>query len=202
MSESLSYQKHYLNETIGREFWISFVRNLDDVDESLHNENYIFSENLLMDEEDIQCIMALSEAEQKRFFAKQMRVRFNLNGKVLAPVELTINHAGIFAKYEMAQEDMQAQTNVLDVKIAFALPHRKAACYFFASISDPTYSPRISFSYPEDEVDVEMISFMSRNITTSNSKTFEGLREVSMDGEWVLPMSGVVFLLSLDEQAE
>ena len=196
LSESLSYQKHFLKSSIGQEFWISFVRNLDDVDESLRNEDYIFSENLLIDEEDMNSIINLGEEEQKLFYTKYMRVRFNLNGKVLEPVELTINKAGIFAKYVMSLEEAHDNSTVLDVKIAFAIPHRKKASYFFASISDPTYSPHISFSYPEDEVNVEMISFMNRNITTSNAKIFDGLREVFMDEEWVLPMSGVVFIMT------
>ena len=196
LSESLSYRKHFLNETVGREFWISFVRNLDEVDDSLRNENYIFSENLLMDEGDLDYIVQLSPQEQKQFFTKQMRVRFNLNGKVLTPVELIINHTGIFAKYEAAPDEPQAVFDVLDVKIAFTIPHRKTASYFFASISDPTYGPHITFSYPEDEVEVEMISFMNRNITTANSRIFDGLREVSLGNEWVLPMSGVVFIIT------
>ena len=85
---------------------------------------------------------------------------------------------------------------MLDVKIAFTIPQRKTASYFFASISDPAYSPYISFSYPDDEVEVEMISFMNRNLTTKNSKIFDGLREVSLEKEWVLPMSGVVFIIT------
>lgn len=194
--ESLSYQKHFLNSEIGNEFWISFVRDLDAVDESLRNENYIFSENLLIDKKDIETIIGLSEDEQRQFFTKQMRVRFNLNGKVLDLRELIINKTGIFAKYKLEQEDVAKNPTVLDVKIAFAIPHRKIASYFFASISDPTYSPKISFTYPEDEVDVEMISFMNRNITTTNAKVFDGLREISLEEEWVLPMSGVVFIMT------
>lgn len=196
LSESLSYQKHFLNAEKGEEFWISFVRNLDAVDESLRNENYIFSENLLVDEADMDRIVQLSPAEQRLFYTKNMRVRFNLNGKVLEPVELTFSAAGIFAKYVMTPDEDYRHSNILDVKIAFSIPHRKVASYFFASISDPTYSPHISFSYPEDEVNVEMISFMNRNITTTNAKVFEGLREVFLDEEWVIPMSGVVFIMT------
>lgn len=195
LSESLSYQKHFLGATSGQEFWISFVRNLDDVDESLRNENYIFSENLLITEEDMNTLIHLCAEDQKTFFTKHMRVRFNLNGKVLEPVDLTFSKAGIFAKYVIKEESYNNST-VLDVKIAFTIPHRKTASYFFASISDPTYSPHISFSYPEEEVNVEMIAFMNRNITTTNAKIFEGLREVFLDEEWVLPMSGVVFVMT------
>lgn len=196
LSETLSYQKHFLNAEIGQEFWISFVRNLDDVDESLRNENYIFSENLLIDDKDMDSIIGLGEMEQKLFYAKQMRVRFNLNGEVLELADLIINQSGIFAKYVMVSKN---NLSVLDVKIAFTMPQRKKASYFFVSISDPTYSPHISFSYPEDEMNVEMISFMNRNITTSNTMIFEGLREVILDAEWVLPMSGVVFIMTPED---
>ncbi len=200
LSETLSYQKHYLNSVSGQEFWISFVRNLDEVDESLRNENYIFSENLLVDKDDMNVIISMSEEQQRFFFTKHMRVRFNLNGRVLEPVELIFNKTGIFAKYVMEPEQLSRALTVVDVKIAFTIPHRKVASYFFASISDPTYSPHIAFSYPDDEVSVEMISFMNRNITTSNSKIFEGLREISLDDEWVLPMSGVVFIMAPEQR--
>ncbi len=199
LSESLSYQKHFIDSAPGREFWISFARNLDELDESLRDEEYIFSENLLIDESDLQTIISLPEADQKLFFAKQMRVRFNLNGEALDPVALIINKAGIFAKYETAREDTNNPT-ILDVRIKFDLPHRKVSSYFFASISDPTYSPYISFSYPEDDVNVEMISFMNRNITTANTKVFEGERAVSLENEWVLPMSGIIFIMTPTEQ--
>ena len=179
------------------EYWLSFVRDLDQIDESLRNENYIFSENLLMDEDDLRIIAGLSADEQRMFYTKQMRVRFNLNGKILEPKELIFNKTGIFAKYEIND---YSDSTVLDVKIAFAIPQRKMSSYFFASISDPTYSPHIVFSYPEEEINVEMISFMNRNITTTNAKVFDGLREITMENEWVIPMSGVVFILTLGEE--
>lgn len=194
LTETLSYQKHLLNGEVGREFWISYVRDLDKLDDSLRDENYIFSENLLMEKEDLQKLIALDKEEQITFYTRQMRARFNLNGTVLPPAELIINDAGIFAKY-IAEEEL-SHRDVLDVKLAFSIPHRKGSSYFFASISDPTYSPYISFTYPEDEVDVEMISFMNRNTTTAGAKIFDGLREVSFHNEWVLPMSGAVFILT------
>lgn len=194
LTEALSYQKHLLSGEVGRELWISFVRDLDNLDDSLRDENYIFSENLLMEIEDLRKLIGLSDAERKSFFVKQMRVRFNLNGTVLDVEELIINESGIFAKYLVTED--AAGRDVLDVKLAFSIPHRKGASYFFASISDPTYSPYISFTYPEDEVDVEMISFMSRNTTTTDAKIFDGLREISFNNEWALPMSGAVFILT------
>jgi hypothetical protein len=143
-------------------------------------------------------VINMSEEEQKSFYTKQMRVRFNLNGKILEPKELIFNKTGIFAKYE-SNDDTNENSIVLDVKIAFTIPQRKTFSYFFVSLSDPTYSPHIVFSYPEDEINVEMISFMNRNITTTNAKVFDGLREITMEDEWILPMSGVVFIITPQE---
>ena len=194
LSESLSYQKHVLDGEIGTQLWISFVTDLDRLDGSLRDETFIFSENLPMDKEDLARLIALTPEERLAFFTKCMRVRFNLNGTVLTPSEVLFNEAGIFAKYDLDEDP--AVGGLLDVKLAFSMPHRKVAGYFFASISDPTYSPHISFSYPEDEMDVEMISFMNRNITTAEAKVFDGLREVTFEDEWVLPMSGALFLIT------
>ena len=82
----------------------------------------------------------------------------------------------------------------------FSIPHRKQASYFFVSISDPTYSPYIRFVYPEDEIDAEMIPFLSRATSSADTKIFEGLREISFEKEWVMPMSGVMFIITLDEK--
>ncbi len=195
LSETLSYRKLFLDDAVENSFWISFVRNLDKLDGSLRDESFLFSENLLINEEDLQTLVTLSDDEKRDFYCKSMRVRVNINGKVLSPKEILITDAGIFASYEN-EISASENANILDVKIAFSIPHRKTACYFFASISDPTYSPYVHFSYPEDEIDVDMIPFMNRETTSANAKIFDGLRELSFENEWVLPMSGAVFIIA------
>ena len=197
LSENLWYKKELIKNDMGDTFWISFVRDLDKLDDSLRDENFLFSENLIMDNADLQKLIDLDDDESMDFYRKSMRARVNINGKVLQAVKVIIDDAGIFAKYQ-ADELCLPNQQTLEVKIAFSIPMQKSSGYFFASISDPTFSPYIRFSYPEDEMDVKMIPFMSRATTAADTKIFDGLRELTFDNEWVLPMSGATFIITLN----
>ena len=122
-----------------------------------------------------------------------MRVKININGTVLKPVSIRMDESGIFAQYHTPDE---CRRDVIDVKIRFSIPQNKNSNYFFVSLGDPTYSPSIRFSYPEDELFVQMIPFMNRSVTGEDTKIFDGLREIAIDKEWILPVSGVVFVMS------
>jgi hypothetical protein len=167
---------------------------LDELDSALRDENFFFSENLLMDREDVKILCAMDEEEKEDFYLSAMRARININGAVLSPERVIIDESGIFAKYEMTDEIL-AKSETFDVKIRFRIPQKNADGYFFASISEPTYSPFIRFSYPEDEFDVTMIPFLNRSVTAKDTKIFDGVRELSVENEWVLPVSGTIFLI-------
>ena len=124
-----------------------------------------------------------------------MRAKLNINGKVLTPSDVIINEGGIFATYLPSEELLESSEN-LDVKIYFRIPQRNESGYFFASINDPTYSPFIGFTYPEESYNVQMIPFLNRSTTAKDTKIFDGLRELSVEKEWVLPVSGAVFLIT------
>lgn len=192
LAETLSYTKKFITGGLEKHFWLSFVTNLDALDEELKSENFFFSENLLINPEDMAKLVALDEDDRLDFYLSDMRVKININGKTLTPVELKINEGGIFARYELAEDGVTD----LNVKLRFRIPHKKTNCYFFASINDPTYSPFIRFSYPEDELNVTMIPFLSRSLTAKDTKVFEGLRELSVENEWIMPVSGAIFIIN------
>lgn len=198
LTENLAYKKQLVTPPDKNSFWLSFVRNLDELDDALRSENFLFSENLLMEKDDLKKLCELSDEEKLIFYTKNMRVKLNINGSSLTPTKLIINEAGIFANYTV--KDSEVADNTLQLKLVFSIPHRKMASYFFVSISDPTYSPYIRFVYPEDEIDAEMIPFLSRATSSADTKIFEGLREISFEKEWVMPMSGVMFIITLDEK--
>ena len=192
LSESISYTKKFVHGSIDREFWLSFVTNTDMLDAELKQENFFFSENLMMDKDDLVSLTELDPDDKQDFYMRDMKVKININGKILTPVDIKIDESGIFAKYVI---DGSVGTDV-DLKIRFRMPQKKTNCYFFASINDPTYSPFIRFSYPEDEIDVTMIPFLSRAVTAEDTKIFEGLRELNIENEWVMPVSGAMFIIS------
>lgn len=194
LSESLTYSKRFLKGAPDKSFWLSFATNLDELDSALRDENFFFSENLLVDREDMQLLCQLDDEDKRDFYLTAMRAKINVNGSVLTPQEVRIDESGIFAKYEM-DDDILAASDTLDVKIRFRIPQRMGDGYFFASISEPTYSPFIRFLYPEDSFDITMIPFLNRSVTAKDTKIFDGQRELAVEGEWVIPVSGAIFLI-------
>lgn len=193
MQERLSYTKQYLSEPPKKNFSITFTTELAELDEKLRRGDYLFSENLLIDKEDIDVLSAFNEEEKLEFYTKTMKVKISINGEGLQPDSLDIQEGGILANYTMPHG---AEENCLvDVKIQFIMPHRKGGSSFFASISEPTYSPEVSFTYPEDEVQVQMIPFLNQRITAKGAEDFDGDRGFEVRDEWVMPMSGAVFII-------
>ena len=147
-----------------------------------------------MDREDVKLLSALTDEEKEEFYLSTMRAKININGSVLTPIKVLIDESGVFAKYEMTEEVLNA-SDTFDVKIRFRIPQRDGDGYFFASISEPTYSPFVRFSYPEDAYELTMIPFLNRSVTAKDTKIFDGVRELSVENEWVLPVSGAIFLI-------
>lgn len=58
------------------------------------------------------------------------------------------------------------------------------------------FSPFVRFSYDEDEFDVEMIPFLNRSLSAKDTRIFDGVRELSIDNEWIMPISGAIFLIN------
>lgn len=193
LAESFAYTKLFLtDERLTNTFWLSFATSLDSLDEELKSESFLFSENLMIEREDLAALAALDEDEKLDFYLRDMRTKLNINGKVLTPEEVRIDENGIFARYELDEN----AGNEVGVKIRFRMPQKKTNCFFFASINDPTLSPFIRFGYPEDELDVTMIPFLSRAVTAKDTKVFEGLRELNVENEWVMPVSGAIFIIN------
>ena len=195
LAENFSYVKKFSSGSPDSSFWISFVSNLDALDDDLKTESFFFSENLQIHAEDLTALSALSEEDKRAFYLFDMRVRININGKIVEPASLRIDESGIFARYQLPETFLE-DGEELKVRIRFKIPQKKQDGYFFASISDPTFSPFIRFSYPEDELDVNMIPFFNRTLTAKESKIFDGLREIHIENEWVLPVSGAVFIIT------
>ena len=198
LKEKLEFTKEYLAGPPQKEFWVAFTTDLKELDDKLRNEEFFFSENLLIDKEDIAELKNLHSEGQQEFYSKRMKVRIMVDKNFLEPEELIVDDSGIFARYML--DEKTVSDSALDVTIRFTMPHRKGGSSFFASISEPTYSPSVSFSYPEDAVDVQMIPFLNRNITARDSSVWEGDCKFHAKNEWIMPMSGAVYIIKEIEE--
>ncbi len=198
IQERLEFSKEYLADPPRQEFWIAFTTDLKELDDKLRKAEFFFSENLLIDKEDIRELEKFPPEYQQEFYKKSMKVRIRVDKNFLEPEELIVDDSGIFARYML--DEKTVSDSALDVTIKFVMPHRKGGSSFFASISEPTYSPSVSFTYPEDIVDVQMIPFLNRNITAKDSSIFEGDCKFHAKDEWVMPMSGAVYIIKEIEE--
>ena len=194
LSETLKYTKVFRTGRInpGEEFWLSFATGLAELDDELRDENFLFSENLMLDSADIDKLTKLDESARWDFYSSVMSVKIAINGISLSPVEIILDDSGIFARYDMPN----VSTDTLDVMIKFRIPQRYDNSFFFACISEPTYSPTIRVEYDEEEFDVEMIPFLTRSLTAKDTRALDGERELSVEDEWIMPISGAIFLIN------
>ena len=195
MTESLAYSKMFRRGKPNNTFWIGFLTDLDDLDLALRKQDYIFSENFMIEKSDMEKLVAMDDEAKVYFYNSVMRVKLNINGSILLPEKIIYDIGGIFAQYSVSDEIL-TRSQTFDIKIRFKIPQLYANSYFFATISDPTYAPFIRFGYPEDEFDIKMVPFFNRSLTAKETKIFDGVRELSIENEWVLPVSGSFFLIS------
>ena len=135
--------------------------------------------------------MALPPEQQRDFLARRMKMQFSINHVRLEPQALEIRESGIFARYQLPpQED-----STVSVRLSFQMPHRRGQSSFLVSISEPTYSPHVVFSNPDDVASVRMVPFLNRAVTAKDARLFDGDCEIALEDEWIMPMSGIMFLI-------
>lgn len=195
LKERFTYVKKFIVDSPSSEFWIKFDTGLADLDDSLHNEKVLFSEDFSIEKIDLEKIIAIPEENRLAFIERVLKVQLVINTKKLQPEEIIFSTSGLHLKYSV-----ENITELLNFKLSFVMPFNKNTRFFFASISEPTYSPKVIFQFESEYFDVKMIPFLSQNVLSKDAMAIDGECEFSIDDEWVLPMSGAVFIITLDEE--
>lgn len=195
LKERFTYVKKFIVDTPSNEFWIKFDTGLADLDDSLHNEKVLFSEDFSIESIDLEKIIAIPEDKRLEFIEKVLKVQLVINTKKLRPEEIIFSTSGLHLKYSVDNIG-----ELMNFKLSFVMPFNKNTRFFFASISEPTYSPKVIFQFESEYFDVKMIPFLSQNVLSKDAMAIDGECEFSIDDEWVLPMSGAVFIITLDEE--
>ncbi|MCD7807297.1 MAG: hypothetical protein LUH19_08165, partial [Lachnospiraceae bacterium] len=103
-----------------------------------------------------------------------------------------ISGVGLFVKFLVGHDTTALEHSV---SIVFHMP-KKWNTIVEVVLVEPTKEPKISVSYEEDVMDVEMYSFLNKSEASAYDNTYEsenGVYGISLTGEWVFPISGVVF---------
>ena len=145
----------------------------------------------MIDKADMLRISTLDDNAKSSFYNSVMRVQIAINDIRLEPMEIVINDGGIFARYDMPDDIDET----VSVTIRFQIPQKYENSFFFACINEPTYSPNICVEFDEDDFKVEMIPFLTRSLTTKDTRILDGVCELSVENEWIMPVSGAIFLI-------
>nr|MBQ8251871.1 hypothetical protein [Lachnospiraceae bacterium] len=200
MQQKLNFQVKYLSQhgnfTQSEKVKIAFVYDNATLDDSLRSNECVFRENLELEDVDKAYFAsmkdnktALKEAVKKMFRPHLSVDKFR--GEV-QEVEV-VEDRGMIITFEVKGMDYTANTHEID--ILFHMP-KKWDSIIEVAIVEPTKAPKISLSYNEDKMDVDMYPFLNRGDSSAHSLVSErenGLFHLSLNGEWVYPVSGVIF---------
>lgn len=153
----------------------------------------IFRETLDISSEDINDIKSFSS--NKELFQKVFKLDLQIDRYKAVLNEVVVSEKGIVCKF-LADHDISAKEH--SVRIIFHMPKRYNSVLNIA-LMDPTRAPKISVSYPEDCMDVEMFSFFSKSEESSLEVAHEqqnGVYDISINSEWIYPVSGLVFTIN------
>jgi hypothetical protein len=181
-----------------------FLRGNKSEQENAVLRNCIFRENLDIEEADKQLFRNLMARPQEltELVCKMFRPHLTIDrfrGK-LTNVEVGTyedRDYGLIMTFDV-DHDGEAMTH--DVDIIFHMPKKWNGAIEVALV-EPTKEPKISVSYNEDAMDVEMFSFLNKGESSAYENTLEdenGVYSISLCDEWVFPISGVIFLVRKD----
>ena len=205
VQEKLHYRVKYLSEkannTSSNEVKIGFVFDNQSLDNVLREkkadsdfDNCIFRESLDIREEDINYFRGLASepAKLREQFQRMFKLDLQIDSFKGEVKEVCVKETGIIVKLYVGH-DVQAMEHA--VRIIFHMPKRWDSVLEVALV-DPTKAPKISVSYPEDMMDVDMFSFLSKGEESSLEvahEHFNGIYDISINNEWIYPISGMVF---------
>lgn len=193
--EDLKYKKSYIgNNNLGNEVSVAFILKDHLLDEALRNQKFIFQENLLINDAEMQQLMALSESDKLSFVEKEMQFSIYIDEMQCKIKNVSISNDAIVIAFDSAHD---AKQNLHSVDISFAMPQAKGRSEILVSINEPTYSPIIQLSYPEATVSAKAFSFLNDGNESSLEQATHnaGNYEFCIQDKWIYPMSGVVFVI-------
>lgn len=213
ISETISFNVKYLtikgNFTSQKVIKIGLVYNDESLDKFLRGigdnkiadvlKDCIFREHLNIEEADKQFLSSLKDKPDELkdlivgMFSPYLKIDHEIC--VLDSVEIgSIDgiEYGLVLKF-IGNHNCSAMEQHID--ISFVMPQKWDEVLEVA-IVEPTKSPIILMDYDQDDMMLEMFSFLNRHKTSSYSNAAQdasGKFELSLDNEWITPFSGVVF---------
>lgn len=193
--EDLKYKKHYIGDnTLAQHFQIAFFVSNEKLDKALHGQDYLFRENLTLDDEVLRTMSGWTDEEKAAFVEGDMSLRVFIDDLPSTVERVVIDENGILVDLASSHDTDKQE---LKIEVMFNMPQRKGYSEFLVSISEPTYSPNIQLSYPESTMQVTMFPFLNDGdeCLVQNAMRNTGSCDIYLQEKWIYPMSGVVFIV-------
>ncbi len=201
VQEKLSYKIKYMtpadSNAASNYIKIGFSFNNTHLDNALRERNFgtlfencIFRESLDVmpcDIEKLKTAMVNKETFQQLFKVGLQIDRFN--GQL---EDVQVNDCGAVCIFKVGH-DIDALEHT--IRVIFHMPKIYNSPLEVALV-DPVFAPKVSLSYPEDVMQVEMFSFLSKGEESSVEVAHEksnGIYDIAHSEDWVYPISGIVF---------
>ncbi|MDF2541836.1 MAG: hypothetical protein K0S47_1554 [Herbinix sp.] len=194
VQEKLAYKKLYIaSNKFSSNFKIGFFMEEIELDSALKNQTFLFREDLNIAVSELNQLTQLNDSQKRDFLINDMKLKVYIDN-----IEAAINFVQIDEKGILL--DMlcqQTNTSEIMVEVGFQMPQLKTRGKIFASISEPTFSPNIELTYPDDKMKVIMIPFLNGSTSSQDAMHYEGICEILVQDEWIMPMSGVTFIIEM-----
>ena len=201
VQEKLHYRVKYLsqtaNNTNSNKIRIGFLFDNKSLDTALREKktdevfkNCIFREVLDVKPCDIDRLKEV--AADKAMFQQLFKLDLQIDKFKGVLEEVLVSQGGFVCVFHV-NHDFDAMEQ--SVRIIFHMPKRWDSLLEVALV-DPTRAPKISVSYPEDMMTVDMFSFLSKGEESSLEVAHEhlnGIYDIALSSEWVYPISGMIF---------
>lgn len=213
--EVLSYTAKYFKKDLEnkREVCIGFTFSNERLDDALRDKvqiydeyerevetqsrksYFVFRESLDVYDSERERLLEYLRADDgkttEKKFADFFKLQLKIDSKLCALKRVILREGGIIAVFDPGE---QFTIEDYSVSVIFSMP-KKWGSVIEVAIVDPTYSPKITFSYPRDLMKVDMYAFLNKSDDTSLSQVHEqmnGYYDIRLR-EWVYPISGMVF---------
>lgn len=215
VQEELTYKIKYLadkgNYTKDKHVKIAFVYDNAALDRFLRGnkaeenqsvfQDCIFRETLDIEKIDQDLFMEKKDDPEalKALVSKMFRPHISIDKSRGKIVSVEAREYGILINFEV-EHSLDAMEH--DIDIIFHMP-KKWNSALEAVVVEPTKDPKISLSYNEDLMDVEMYPFLNKGDASAYENSLEnenGVYSISITNEWVFPISGVVFIIKRDQK--
>lgn len=196
VSEELHYTKQLAaSASFAQTFKIGMFIENEMLDKHLRKNEYLMREALNIRPSEMQKLLQLTPNKQKAYILDTLKVQAYVNNISCKVTDARITENGIEVSFLSSHS-----TNEKEYKIdlTFCMPQSKEHTTFLVSIPEPTYSPNIRFSFPEN-MQATMFPFFNdlEDAVVEQAQRGLGSCNISISEKWVYPVSGAVFLLHM-----